>query len=313
MPKIEKHNLNVEMYSLQELFRLFDIERYDNLSIEELKRAKKKVLMTHPDKSNLPAEYFLFYKKAFDIVIRFYDSQNRQNQKMDDETTRYKSDDYRGGNTKQVIKAIDELSKKEFHSKFNQLFEENMTQKPDTRKNEWFSNIEPEFNISENVNSKNMGVVFERIKETQSGMVLYKGVENMTHSIGTKLYDDDMDGNGNGNEHGNGGGNYICSDPFSRLKYDDLRKVHKDQTVFAVSERDFQKVPQYTTMDQFVMERGRQNLTPIEKEHAERMLSEQTRHYQQQIQQKEYLSELRTQKNIEKNKSVLSNFLRLGN
>ena len=50
MPKIEKHNLNVEMYSLQELFRLFDIEEYDILSVDDLKRAKKKVLMTHPDK-----------------------------------------------------------------------------------------------------------------------------------------------------------------------------------------------------------------------------------------------------------------------
>lgn len=306
MPKIEKHNLNVEMYSLQELFRLFDIEEYDILSVDDLKHAKKKVLMTHPDKSKLPPEYFLFYKKAFDIVVRFYNNQNREHQTMDNETTTYKTDEYRGENGRQVIKAIDELSKKEFHSKFNQLFEENMTQKPDTRKNEWFSNIEPEFNISENVNSKNMGVVFERIKETQSGMVLYKGVENMTHSIGTKLYDDDMDSNGDG------AGNYVCSDPFSRLKYDDLRKVHKDQTVFAVSERDFHKVPQYATMDQFVMERGQQNLTPIEKERAERMLSEQTRQYQQQIQHKEYLSELKTQKNIEKNKTVLSNFLRLG-
>ena len=36
------------------------------MTLEQLKVAKKKVLMIHPDKSKLPAEYFLFYKKAFD-------------------------------------------------------------------------------------------------------------------------------------------------------------------------------------------------------------------------------------------------------
>ena len=46
---------------------------------QDLKQAKKRVLMLHPDKSKLDPKYFLFYKKAFDIVVQFYDNQNRQN------------------------------------------------------------------------------------------------------------------------------------------------------------------------------------------------------------------------------------------
>jgi hypothetical protein len=63
------------MYSLKDLLALFHTDY--NINLEDLKRAKKQVLMTHPDKSKLPAEYFLFYKKAFDIVVNFYNNQNK--------------------------------------------------------------------------------------------------------------------------------------------------------------------------------------------------------------------------------------------
>ena len=55
------HNLDIHMYSLQDLLNLFDLT-YD-IDIESLKRAKKKVLMTHPDKSGLDAKYFCFIKR----------------------------------------------------------------------------------------------------------------------------------------------------------------------------------------------------------------------------------------------------------
>ena len=45
------HNLDIHMYSLQDLLNLFDLT-YD-IDVESLKRAKKKVLMKHPDKSGM--------------------------------------------------------------------------------------------------------------------------------------------------------------------------------------------------------------------------------------------------------------------
>ena len=57
------HNLDIAMYSFKELLDLFNLSY--NISIDELKQAKKRVLMTHPDKSKLGPEYFLFYKKAY--------------------------------------------------------------------------------------------------------------------------------------------------------------------------------------------------------------------------------------------------------
>ena len=120
----QTHNLNIHMYNLQEILGLFDLN-YD-ISIEDLKRAKKKVLMLHPDKSKLSSEYFLFYKKAFDIIIQFYKNNNKQNQEITEETTKYNPlvNDFNKSIYKQVNSVINKMKHDEFNEKFNQLFEE---------------------------------------------------------------------------------------------------------------------------------------------------------------------------------------------
>ena len=50
---MEDHNLNIHMYSLREVLDLFHLST--TITEEDLKRAKKQVLMTHPDKSKLSA------------------------------------------------------------------------------------------------------------------------------------------------------------------------------------------------------------------------------------------------------------------
>jgi len=295
------HNLDIQKYSLNELFALFDITNPVSISIEDVKRAKKKVLMTHPDKSGLSADYFLFYKKAFDIVLNFWENQNKQNKAVTEENTKYIPSKVEDKNLK---KAIQEISPEDFQKRFNQLFEENMYEKPNAQKNEWFSKEEPIYVVEETVNNKNMGVVLEKIKETQNGLIKYKGVENITSSgaNSSNSYHDDDDGD-----------SYVSSDIFGKLKFDDLRKVHKDQTIFAVSERDIDKVPKYSSVDHFIKERGVNLEKPMEKEEAEKMLSQQNMVYREQMMRKEYVANLRIKENEIKNKNVLSNFLRLQN
>ena len=55
---MEGHNLDINMYSFKEILELFDLDY--NMNLEDLKRAKKKLVQIHPDKSNLPNEYFIF-------------------------------------------------------------------------------------------------------------------------------------------------------------------------------------------------------------------------------------------------------------
>jgi len=299
---IKDHNLNIHMYSLEDLLGLFDLTY--NISHDDLKRAKKVVLMTHPDKSKLDSKYFLFYKKAFDVIVRFHDNQNKQNQKISYNNTAYtphtnNEDDNR--TVKKVSSVINEMSKREFQDKFNDLFEKNMATKVDESRNEWFKNDEPSYTTNETVNSSNMGKIFNSIKDKQTGLVKYRGVENIisNQSSTSNFYEDDDEDV------------YVTSDPFSKLKFDDLRKVHKDETVFSVSERDYQNVKKYSSVDHFMRERGQQSTDPLSKPEAERMLAQHEQLYREKMMKKEYSSNLKNMEYEEKNKSVLSNFLRI--
>jgi len=294
---LDEHNLNIHMYSLDEVLSLFNLT-YD-ISHEDLKRAKKTVLMTHPDKSKLKSEYFLFYKQAFDIIVKFYDNQNKQKQSINPQNTVYSTDNQ--DNSKQISSAINDINKKEFHSQFNNLFEKNMVKQIDTTRNEWFKNDESRFNTNVQVNSSNMGQVFNTFKDQQTGIVKYRGVQNLTSNTGSNNYYDDDDDS------------YVISDPFSKLKFDDLRKVHKDETVFSVSERDYKNIPKYSSVDHFVRERGKQSTAPMEQVEAERMLAQQDKTYRTKMMKKEYNSNLQTMEYSEKNKNILSKFLQIKN
>lgn len=290
------------MYSLDELLELFGLN-YD-LTIQDLKQAKKKVVAVHPDKSKLDSKYFLFYKKAYEIIVQFYENQNKHKKTHTNEQV-YEPGSQGGLNDsteKEIFKTINNMSKANFQSNFNKMFEENNTNKPDPTKNEWFTSEDNHYEITEKVNTKNMGHALEKIKEKQNSIVKYNGVESLyvNSDSGNKLYDDDDD-------------SYVTTDPFGKLKFEDLRKVHKDQTVLMVSEKDIRNVPQYSSVDQYNRARGAQKITPLEKQESERILAQQNETYRQQIMQKEYESKLQVLKNEEKNKKILSKFLYLKN
>ena len=298
----EFHNLDIHMYSLDELLELFGLN-YD-LTIQDLKQAKKKVVAVHPDKSKLDSKYFLFYKKAYEIIVQFYENQNKHKKTHTNEQV-YEPGSQGGLNDsteKEIFKTINNMSKANFQSNFNKMFEENNTNKPDPTKNEWFTSEDNHYEITEKVNTKNMGHALEKIKEKQNSIVKYNGVESLyvNSDSGNKLYDDDDD-------------SYVTTDPFGKLKFEDLRKVHKDQTVLMVSEKDIRNVPQYSSVDQYNRARGAQKITPLEKQESERILAQQNKTYRQQIMQKEYESKLQVLKNEEKNKKILSKFLYLKN
>ena len=197
------------MYSLQDLLGLFDLNY--SITLEDMKRAKKKVLMTHPDKSKLSPEYFLFYKKAFDIVVKFYENQTKQNLPVTTEKrvydTGHQSNDKATVNA--VSKNIQSMDKRQFNTTFNELFDKNMVTKTNPDRNQWFTNEAATYETTEKVSTQNMGQVFDKIKDTQRGMVKYRGVENlyMNSDFGNSIYDDENDDI------------YVSSDPFSKLKF----------------------------------------------------------------------------------------------
>ena len=290
------------MYSFKEILELFQLT-YE-MNVEDLKQAKRKVLMMHPDKSRLPPDYFLFYKKAFDMVVSYFENNQKTNLHVPHINPVYQTpeNDINKSTQKQVSGMIKKMSADAFQEKFNQLFEDNMSKKPDPSKNEWFSKTDGMYEIDKNVSSKNMGQIMETMKQKNAAIIQYRGVENMISSNGSQLYDDDETENQQ----------YVTSDPFSKLKFDDLRKVHKDQTIFSVSESDIHKMPQYSSVDHLVRERG-VNMTPMEKSEAERIILQREQETKQRMLAKQHSANLQSIQYSEKNKSVLSTFLRLHN
>ena len=293
------HNLNVHMYKFDEILGLFNLS-YD-FNVDELKRARMVVLKMHPDKSGLDSDYFLFYKKAFDIIVNYYNEREKTGQVVPQTNPEYTSK-MNGSNTsvdKHVNTVIGKMDKSDFSKKFNQLFEANM-QKSENNKNDWFKNETPIYDIPKQTTASAINSTMNQIKQTTSSLSLYRGVEEMIISNGTSLYDDENDV-------------YVTSDPFSKLKFDDLRKVHKDQTVFSVSENDLSKQKIYGSHDELRSARGSQMLTPIEKAKAEQMLRERDQKMKEQMIAKQHQSNLRTMEYEEKNKSIISSFLQLRN
>jgi hypothetical protein len=298
------HNLNINSYSLDELLGLFNLNY--NMTLNDLKNAKKQVLMLHPDKSKLSSDYFLFYKKAFEIIVQLFENNNKQNQKITEDTTKYQplENALNKSTIQKVTTVAGEMNPKDFQNKFNELFENNMAKKVDQQKNEWFSKDEPIYKNDASVSSKNMGQVFDSMKQQNAELVRYRGIQEIKLNNGTRLYDDEDDDDDDG---------YATSDPFSKLKFDDLRKVHKDQTIFAVSESDYSKVQQYSSVDHYVRERGKVAVVPIEKEESERILDSRNQQFRERIMRKEHASNLQTLQYEEKNKAVMSAFLQLKN
>ena len=294
---MDNHNLDIHSYSLEELLDLFSVS-FD-LKIEDLKNAKKRVMSLHPDKSKLDAKYFLFYKKAFDILYHFYTEKQKHSIQVPNEDIEYVAEN--GNSNSGLEERLKESQKKmgldNFQNKFNQLFEENMSKKVDTSQNDWFVSKESRYNM-DSVSNKNITSAFEELKTKHHNIIPYKGVQNMESTTGNNFYEDQDENTG-----------YKCSDPFSKLKFNDLRKAHQDETVFNVSENDYSKMKTYKNVQEYTNARNQYSFDPMEKEKANAQLHSQENTFQKSMMQKAYQSNLSTEKFKEKNKSILSSFL----
>lgn len=307
---METHNLNINDYGFEEILNLFNLTY--NFTDEELKIAKKKVLFTHPDKSKLDPKYFLFYKKAFDLVLKYNEENKKQSVSVPtDKQLKYEKNDII--ECSQIDKIIKKMDKTDFNAKFNKLYEENMMKKIDKKKNEWFQDEQPVFDLqTTDITMQNIGKAFETIKSKNSQMIKYRDVREITQTnFGTSLFDDN-DGCGE-NQDGLSSEEYITSDIFSKLKYDDLRKVHKDHTVFDVSEKDYDKVKKYNSVEHLSRERGTQNISPLDKLKAEEMLMKKNTEFKKTMLEKHHSLSLKEMEYAEKNKKILATFLRIKN
>ena len=308
------HVLTIEEYTQEDIFLLFDLppSAKKQIRIEHVKLAKHKVVQSHPDKSRLHPDYFRFYKKAFERLVEIYENQTKTEQRVP--TVSCKDDEMQYHPLDSTVSSVgtSSLSSKEFQSVFNRLFDENMAEKQDPKKNEWFRSEDPDptYVVSSSVkNTAQINAEMERIKtqEKQRALAVYRGVMPLTSSSSAFGMNNYL---GETEEERS---EYITTDPFSKLKYDDLRKVHKDQTVFMVSEKDLDNVPKYSSVDAYKTERGQhQNQwTPVDKVEGDRILLEQERIRTETMLRKAEVARRQETEYVEKNRKVMGAFLQL--
>jgi hypothetical protein len=293
----KSHNLSIEMYSLNDLLELFQLP--SKPTIEDMKRAKMVVLKMHPDKSQLPSNYFIFYKKAYEMVYQYYQEATKTTIKVP--TTEQYYSPINESADQSIKTTISKMGQEKFQTKFNELFE-TMIEKPKEGVNDWFKLNDPLFQYDEATSSAGLSQAIEKIKKSTVSVIKYTGVKSM-NSMGpsyNNLYDNDDE-------------TYVSCDPFGKLKYDDLRKVHKDQTVLAVSESDYNKLNQYSSMDHLQRERGSLNIKHVDKSEHERFFKDEENEMNKKMAIKQHESNLKTMDYTERNKKVMTSFLHLNN
>jgi hypothetical protein len=291
-----QHNLEISKYNFDEVLELFDLDY--NMNCDDMKRAKKKVLMSHPDKSRLDQKYFLFYKKAYELVVNYYNEKIKHEDRSERKSTAYTPLENQDVGQEQVTDIIGKMKKKDFNTTFNDLFVANMSEKHDDSRNDWFRNGDAQYQNISNVTKDSMGNAFDEIKKNQGSLICNSDVQMLITGGGTSLYGDSADV-------------YATSDPFSKLQYDDLRKVHKDQTIFNVSESDYDNMKKYKSTDHLAQERGSQDTSPLSSQESEGILKSQLSDYQQMITRKQHESNIKSMEYEKKNKNVLGRFLQL--
>lgn len=250
---MDDHDLNLDNYDLADILNLFGCNY--SFTMQDLKRAKLKYLKTHPDKSNLPMKYFLFYKKAYktlEDVFRF-----RQKKFQCAHNVTY--DPEEGDNNVHLLKSLHGMKINEFNDWFNKAFDKVKIhdENNDTGYGNWLKSQEA---VSEDnpVSLAQFGDAFEKKKKECKALVIKRDISEVTNNYGSDLVREKID--------------YYSSDLFSKLPYEDVKKAHTESVV-PVTHQDFLDRPQFDNVDSYRQYREKQNVGPQSLDQAKEFLA----------------------------------------
>lgn len=127
-------DLDIEHYSLHELLTLFKL--CDNFTSAEFKDARRIVLALHPDKCNQDIKYYLFFKKAYELLESVNSFKHKMEENVDAHLTFDEIIDGMTDHDKKTI--VDSLSvNPNFNRDFNKLFEQYYVKEDDNGHGEW--------------------------------------------------------------------------------------------------------------------------------------------------------------------------------
>lgn len=239
-------DMNIDNYELHDLLDLFHLDY--NFNEDDLKKTKKTVLMTHPDKSKLPKEYFLFFSAAYKIIYSIYEFRYKSIKPNANENI--KPNKYTSEKDEEREILLTNLKKQpNFNKIFNELFEKYSIKDNETEGGygDWLKSEEDLDNTRTTMNE--MNEKFELKKKKVQSIIVHKDVEEMDSGNGHfELTRDKPE--------------YYSSSLFSSLQYEDLKKAHVE-SVIPVTQEDYQNRKKFRNVDEMQRYNAEQNSEPL--------------------------------------------------
>lgn len=298
-------DLDINNYELDDILNLFHLQA--NFNEADLKRAKQMVLKLHPDKSKLEPSYFLFYSKAYKILYSVFEFNNKSSNKNIN-TDEYIPLDTNEENKKLALNQFFEKNKhlkesKKFNHWFNNQFEKNKisSASDETGYGDWLRSNE---DINEHTKLSSMSAMseeFDKKKAQVRSLVLHKGVNDTYYnqSVNASLLTGEVPDN-------------YSSGLFSSVPFQDLRQAHIE-SVIPVTNEDYQSVPKFNNLNEYVSFRNTQDTTPLSELQSMEYLNK--RNHLEELASSTRAYELAKQSELakEKNKSFWSGIMKITN
>ncbi len=269
---MDQLDLDLDNYQLNDLLKLFKLPK--NFDEQDLKEAKKIVLKMHPDKSNLEPKYFIFFSKAYKMLIDINTFQNKSDKKQLEERDYENNSNINSNSNSHIIKNNKEDSSNEKRNLDN-FFKNNEKMKDSKNFNKWFNeqfektklvteeesrgygdwlrsdeDVEPEKNISKS----QMNEEFENKKRNLKSIIKYNDYTDYNNTtFSSNITGDAPD--------------EFSSDVFSNLQYQDLRKAHRE-SIIPISNEDYNKREKFSNINEYTTYRNSQNTTPLSEKQA---------------------------------------------
>jgi len=239
-------DLDIRNYELRDILNLF---KFPSVFTEaHMRDAKLIVMRTHPDKSGLDKEYFLFFSKAYKILHEVYQVRAGLSRQKDAKYDDVKEDiDARRNANSDKLKR---MNADEFNRWFNQTFEQNKLydDEQDSGYGDWLKDNDADADnddadLGEGSTWAQRMEQLERRKQRlrEQALVVRSEVRSIDsfNSAGYGLSRECPEEHSSGLNFGSG----------SSLAYEDLKKAHTE-SVIPVTHEDYEAVRKYKNMNE---------------------------------------------------------------
>ena len=252
-------DLNIENYNLEDILNLFKLDV--NFNNNDLINAKKIVLKTHPDKSGLNKDIFLFYCKAFRMLKNINDFRNKEIKYKHNKFIKNEyENDMDSESNQEIVNTVMKNKKENFNKWFNKLFEKlNLNDELDNGYGDWLHSNE---DLDKTTGVNNLNSMHQKIEDKKKNLsqLVRKNQYNTLEYSGNQSF---LDGTNN-----------FDSDIFSNLNYQDLKNAHTESLI-PVCKEDFDNRLKFNNVNLYKQYRDQQNIQSISREESEKILNSQ--------------------------------------